>query len=88
MTVNDIRKSIFENYCKWIDVTKKIAIIYWKKRERKYLVLNATNLTKKLLQPAKTKEHWFTFNKQPSQNSQSQKTQTTATYKICYFWIS
>ena len=55
MTVKDIRKCIFENYCEWIDFTKKIAIIHWKKQEIKYLVLNATNATKKLSEPAKAK---------------------------------
>lgn len=55
MTVKDIRKCIFENYCKGIDFTKKIAIIHWKKQEIKYLVLNATNATKKLFEPAKAK---------------------------------
>lgn len=87
MTVKDIRKCIFGNYCEWIDFTKKIAIIHWKKQEIKCLVLNATNATKKLFEPAKAKEHWFTFNKKMSQNSQSRKTQME-TYKICYFWIS
>ena len=57
MTVKDLRLLTFENYYKRIDFTKKGSYYSLKK----YLILFAINLTKKIPDPTKCKEHHELF---------------------------
>ena len=62
VTVKDLREFIFKNYYKRIGFTKRDSYHLLKKAQKKKdLVLFATNLTKKIPDHTKAKEHYELF---------------------------
>ena len=56
MTVKDFKEFIFEDYFNRIVFTKEYSHCLLKKQQKEYLVLLATNLTKKITRPSIAKE--------------------------------